>query len=187
MCTLRSTRQTLTSLVSASAQRRRDRGMACCGSRPTRAAAASTRPGPQQRASRRPAGPGAKQRPPPTQQRQGAAGPKPLDFSDGGSSTDDSGSEAESFYSADDDFPSSGAAEPGQDAESRGGSASDAHGDDDDVARVQALLSAMSPATLAAQGWERAASWSSDAGTACAYRKPATDDTGVFVFFFEGT
>ena len=66
-----------------------------------------------------------------------------------------------------------------------GGNSSDDPGGD--VARVQALLSSMSPDSVAAQGWERAASWNSDAGTACAYRKPATDDTGVFNFFFEGT
>lgn len=150
--------------------------MACCASRPARRAATNTHP---------PAGSGAKQlsvRPP---QQRPLAGPRPP-ICDGGSA-EDSGSEADSFYSADDVFRWSGAVGSEQEAAAAeaGGKSSDAPGGD--VARVQALLSSMSPDSVAAQGWERAASWSSDAGTACAYRKPAADETGVFVFFFEGT
>ena len=144
--------------------------MACCSSRPARTAKA--RPGLQLASGSRPsAAPGAEQI---------AAGAR----IDSGGSTDDSGSETESFYSADEVFHWSGATRSEQKGELAGDSSDDSGGDE---ARVQALLSSMSPDSVAAQGWERAASWSSDAGTACAYRKPATDDTGVFIFFFEGT
>lgn len=160
--------------------------MACCSSRPGVARTAKARPGLQQSASgSSPPAPGGRQlavRPPRQQQRAVAAGAG--NGGGGGGSADDSGSEADSFYSADEVFHWSGAAGSEQEG-GLGGTSSDDPGGD--VARVQALLSSMSPDSVAAQGWERAASWSCDAGTACAYRKPATDDTGVFIFFFEGT
>ena len=53
-----------------------------------------------------------------------------------------------------------------------------------EVGAARRQLSATSVETL--DGWEQAATWESHAGTAMAHRKPASDDTGVFVFFFEG-
>jgi hypothetical protein len=158
---------------------------ACCGSRPAAAAEAPHKPRRADSGAALRRQPASASRPP-----VGPSGPSgsrtvaapaapphpwvPASICDGGSSADDSGSDADSFYSADDVLHSG--AEPVGDDSSAG-----------DVARVQTLLSSMSPESAAAQGWEQAAVWSSDAGSAVAYRKPATDDTGVFIFFFEAT
>ena len=131
--------------------------MACCAARPR---------------TRRPPAPA------PTPAPLASLGPAPGQAHDGDSSDD-------TFYSAEEEPLGEGAGGAPETVSTAVGEGwATGFPTEREVGAARRQLSATSVETL--DGWEQAATWESHAGTAMAHRKPASDDTGVFVFFFEG-
>jgi hypothetical protein len=101
----------------------------------------------------------------------------------GASSDDEDG-----YLTAAEDFDDNGAATPSRSRQEEGAAGWPSVGPvcAQELRATKELLRGMSIEQAQADGWQPAAKWKGEDGAwAVACRKPATDDTGVYVFFFE--